>query len=917
MPHVADDSATTSEDVAITIDVLANDAFEDPARELTSFSFDAQGWVARDPGGTRWVPDGWLTRDTNGTATLTDDRLIYTPSSDFNGVDTFTYTVTPPNGPAETATLTITVNAVQDIVDDTATTNEDGEIHIDVLANDAFEYPYRTPNGYTQGAHGSVFEDFNFSWPLFDDKLVYIPNADFNGPDSFTYTVASGGVTETATVNVTVNAVNDAPVNSVPSAQSVNEDSDLAIAGLAISDVDSSSGTLTTTLSVAHGTLTVGPAGGATVTGSGTSSITLTGTVAQINTTLSAAGNVSYRGSQDYNGPDTLTLVTNDGGNTGTGGAKNDTDTVGITVLAVNDAPVFAGFGTTHTSATEQTFVRLDGGATVSDVELDALNGGAGDYKGASVIIGRAGSPVPNPEDTFFFGGAGMAFGVDNVNHVLLSGGLQFATFNIPTSGALAGTIAVNFNSLNTIATSALVDNVLGHITYENQSDTPPASVTMHWTFNDGNFGGLQGSGGNLSDTANRVIDITAVNDALIITSDGGGDTANVSVVERTAAVTTVVAADPDGPTLSYSIVGGADAAKFQIDSATGALSFITAPNFDIPADADHNNSYIVQVRASDGSLTDDQTITVNVTDNPNVTSTVHWTQSVDISPHPAGWAPAGIGDFNVDGTADLAWFNATTGDLDIWKLQNGQWASSADVGSHPAGYQPARTGDFNHDGTSDISWYNPTTRDVDIWKIVSGQWTGSSDVGSHPAGYVPALAGDFNGDGTNDIAWVNPTTNDLDIWKIANGQWAGSSDVGSHPAGYVPVLAGDFNGDGSSDIAWYNPTTNDIDIWKLSNGQWAGSVDVGSHPAGWQPLGAADFNLDGTSDIAWYNPTINDIDIWVLKNGQWAGSVDVGTHPAGAVAVGVGDFDHNGVSDIMWRDTSTGHLDNWMLAYS
>ena len=85
-------------------------------------------------------------------------------------------------------------------------------------------------------------------------------------------------------------------MNTVPGAQSVNEDTNLAIAGLAVSDVDAAAGTLTTTLSVAHGTLTVASAGGAGITGSGTNSVVLTGTLAQINTTLSAAGNVVYQG---------------------------------------------------------------------------------------------------------------------------------------------------------------------------------------------------------------------------------------------------------------------------------------------------------------------------------------------------------------------------------------------------------------------------------------------------------------------------------------------------------------------------------------------------------------------------------------------------------------------------------------------
>ena len=80
--------------------------------------------------------------------------------------------------------------------------------------------------------------------------------------------------------------------------------------------------------------------------------------------------------------------------------------------------------------------------------------------------------------------------------------------------------------------------------------------------------------------------------------------------------MTTVVATDVDpGTTLTYAIVGGADAQRFVIDAATGALSFVAAPDFEAPADQDGNNSYVVQVRASDGSLSDLQTITVNVTD--------------------------------------------------------------------------------------------------------------------------------------------------------------------------------------------------------------------------------------------------------------------------------------------------------------
>ena len=80
--------------------------------------------------------------------------------------------------------------------------------------------------------------------------------------------------------------------------------------------------------------------------------------------------------------------------------------------------------------------------------------------------------------------------------------------------------------------------------------------------------------------------------------------------------MTTVSGIDPDsGTTLIFSISGGADQAKFQIASATGVLSLLSAPDYENPTDAGGDNGYEVTVRASDGILYDEQTITVTVTD--------------------------------------------------------------------------------------------------------------------------------------------------------------------------------------------------------------------------------------------------------------------------------------------------------------
>jgi endoglucanase len=103
----------------------------------------------------------------------------------------------------------------------------------------------------------------------------------------------------------------------------------------------------------------------------------------------------------------------------------------------------------------------------------------------------------------------------------------------------------------------------------------------------------------------------------MAILMERGGSSGPISILENTTAVTTVTATDPDtGQTLSYSISGGADAAKFIIGPSTGALSFVTAPNFELPTDMGGDNVYDVIVQVSDGhGGLDTQAIAVTVSD--------------------------------------------------------------------------------------------------------------------------------------------------------------------------------------------------------------------------------------------------------------------------------------------------------------
>ena len=109
-------------------------------------------------------------------------------------------------------------------------------------------------------------------------------------------------------------------------------------------------------------------------------------------------------------------------------------------------------------------------------------------------------------------------------------------------------------------------------------------------------------------------ISVTDVNEAPTITSNGGGAAAALVVDEKAPFVTTVAATDPDAGTIfTYSIEGGADAARFTIDAATGQLSFRTQPDVETPGDVGADNVYDVVVKVSDGSLSDTQALSIEV----------------------------------------------------------------------------------------------------------------------------------------------------------------------------------------------------------------------------------------------------------------------------------------------------------------
>src|SRR5204862_110094 len=150
----------------------------------------------------------------NGTLALNQDgSFTYTPASNFNGADSFTYKTNDGTVNSNVATVSITVAAVNDApvaVNDSYTATEDTALTIappGVLGNDTdVDGNPLTATVVTLPAHGTVTLNANGS-------VTYTPAANFNGSDSFTYKANDGTVdSNVATVSITVAAVNDAPV---------------------------------------------------------------------------------------------------------------------------------------------------------------------------------------------------------------------------------------------------------------------------------------------------------------------------------------------------------------------------------------------------------------------------------------------------------------------------------------------------------------------------------------------------------------------------------------------------------------------------------------------------------------------------------------------------------------------------------
>jgi uncharacterized repeat protein (TIGR01451 family) len=708
---------------AITSSMLRADDVDNDATQLvftvgtaTAHGTLKKGGSALSSGGTFTQADinnGLVTYDHDGGET-TSDGFTFTVSDGAGGSigsTAFNITVTPVNdAPAVTAggTLSYTENDAATPIDGTITVN-------DVDSPNLASATAQITGNYQNGQDVLSFANTGTITGSFDSatgkltltggdtpanyqaalqSVKYQNNSDNPSTSARTvsWTVNDGSAnSNTATSTINITAVNDAPVNTVPGAQSTNEDTAKVFSSaggdqISVADADAGSNAVKVTLTATNGTLTLsGTSGLSFSAGDGTAdaTMTFTGTVANVNAALDG---MSFNPTANYHGAASVQIVTDDQGNAGTGGAKTDTDSVSITVNPVADTP-------SVTSAT--TFVNTQTSTSDLVVTVNAADGAEVQFFKITnpqhgTVFKHDGTTQINDGDfiTVAEGNAGLRFTPATDYTGAASFDVQGSIDNAGTglSAAATASITVNkFDSTTTITSDTPDESVVGQavtVAYtvagvSPANTTPTGNVVVTVSGGSETCTGTVAAGQcqiTLTGTGSRTLTATYAGDARF---NGSSDDESHSVVVRpTLQVLDAQAAEPSSGTLKmlFTVVlqnppasqdvtvdyataddtggshpatsgtcgsGGAD-----YESASGTLTF------------NHTTGETVKTIAvticSDAAAEPDETFLLNLSNSPNGTIIRDQAKGTITQSNPAGTfiiselrtsGPGGLGD--------------------------------------------------------------------------------------------------------------------------------------------------------------------------------------------------------------------------------------------------------------------------------
>ncbi|EJG0972065.1 tandem-95 repeat protein, partial [Vibrio parahaemolyticus] len=490
----------------------------------------------------------------NGVATIT-------PTADWNGKETITFTATDPSGESISQTVNFTVAPVADIVADKATVVEDTPTIIKVLGNDTFEDDGKVVSLDTNNgpANGTVSVN-----P--DGSVTYTPNDNYVGKDTFTYIVTSGGVSESATVEVNVTPVNDAPVAKGDIA-TTQEDTAVTIDVLPNdTDVDGDKLSIeSVSVPKEQGTVEV------------------------------VDGKLVFTPAENFNGDAEITYTVTDG-------ALTDQATVKVTVNAVNDTPVVE--------------------SNIADQTL------AEDFMPYTIDLNTAFSDVDNVEGELTFSVSGnsniqvaIVNGIATITPTADWNGKETITFtakdpsgesvNQTVDFTVVPVVDIEADSADVVEDTPTIINVLGNDTFEStdkvvslDADNGPKNGTVIVN-NDGtvtytpddNYVGKDTftyvvTSGGVSESTTVEVNVTPVNDAPVAKDD-------IATTQEDTAVTIDVLTndtDVDGDTLSIQSAS-VPSDQGTVEIVDGKLVFTPAENF--------NGDAEITYTVTDGQLTD------------------------------------------------------------------------------------------------------------------------------------------------------------------------------------------------------------------------------------------------------------------------------------------------------------------------
>jgi hypothetical protein len=786
-------SVTATNDAPVAVNdayTLATGSTFSPATGVLANDTDVDTALANLTASVVNLPNsGNLVLNSNGTFT-------YTPNAGFTGSDRFVYRVNDGQANSGLATVSLTVTATVNTppiaVNDTATGNEDTVISGNVSTNDTdtdgnFPLSATLIASPTQGSV-SLNPSGNFS---------YTPNANTNGTDTFTYVTrdALGAGSNTATVVLTINPVNDAPSFTSGANQTVMAGAGpQTIAGWASGFVPGPANEAAQTL-VSY-----------QVVSNSNPGVFLT------NPSINASGTLTYTpvGAIANGASAVIGVQAQDSGGTANGGG--DLSAIQYFTITVASQPTLS----------------------VSPVSQQEGNSGTNVFNFTVSLSNPSGSTVSVQYAT----ADGTARVTDN-DYLARNGTLTFLpgettkVIAVPVLGdtrlELNETFQLNLSApMNAqLASSSVTGTILN-------DDAPPTISVGSVSRQEGNVGtsnfwftvSLSTASYQTVSVNYRTADGTA--------TKGSGDyyeTLGTVVFlpgeTRKAIPVTVVGDRTIEQNETFSLV-----LSSPINGTLGANTGVaTILNDDNVTTSDFNQDGINDIVWRNYVTGENQvwimgaSMPVSVMNLPSV---------------PTNWVLEGVGDFNQDGNPDLVWREYNSGETGIWMMAGGSILSIAPLPSVDPVWQIEAIGDFNRDYQPDILWRETGSGTLAIWYMNGSEISLSSWLGTLGMDWSVDGVADINNDGQLDILWRYKPTGVTGAWLMYGTAAAPfyNAVVIASPNNPTMEIAGvgDFNRDGKTDLIWRNTITGNNLIWFMDGPRSV--AQVSTQGMNWQWVG-------------------------------------------------------------------------------